>query len=360
MRGSAFDRPLRILSRQKSIDQPGCKRIAASHAVENLKIFTVSRLVELAIAITDRAPVILRGGLCFAKRRGHHLEGIFRYGLRNHLLETFHLKCGEILVHAQHHVNVRRNSAVYFLGGFLSAVRFPQRSTVVQIIRHGSAVALRRLHRFQGNLRRGRGESAEYSSRVKPTRSVLAKNIVPIDVSRLQLRNGGVAAVVTAQRCSHAESTLRKIESVARRMAYAVVLHPADQRLIDAALINEILKQPSDRIIRESRNDRGVQAETPFQSASDVVFPAAFAHFKGARRGDAPVTRVESEHDFAQTDDVPAALLLRLNRQTHPSTSTCFILGNSCILDFIFSISRFMPAALHPVRRGPASERGYE
>src|SRR6476646_541672 len=140
MRSSAFDRPLRILSRQKSIDQPRCEGVAASHAVENLKIFTISRLVELAIAITDRAPVILRGGFCFAKRRGHHLEGIFRYNLCDHLLEALDLKRYVMLVHArhfesqrrreilliaQHDVDVRSNPAVYFLRGFLSAMRFP-------------------------------------------------------------------------------------------------------------------------------------------------------------------------------------------------------------------------------------------
>src|SRR5258708_29382819 len=115
---------------------------------------------------------------------------------------------------------------------------------------------------------------------MKPARALLSKNLLPIDVARLQLGDRGVPAIVTPQRCTHAEATLCKIEAVARRTAHAIVLHPAHQRLIHAALVNEILKEPPDGIIGERRDDRAVQAEATLQPASDVVFPAAFAHFE--------------------------------------------------------------------------------
>src|SRR6267143_4286893 len=163
---------------------------------------------------------------------------------------------------------------------------------------------------------------------MKPARARLSKNLIPIDVARLQLRDRGVPTIVTSQRCTHAEAALRKIEAVARGAAHAIVLHPAHQRLVHAALVNEILKEPPDRIIGERRDDRGVQAETTLQPACNVVFPSALAHFKGSRRGNAPVARVEPHHNLAQTNEVPVAFFLRFDGQPHALTSTTYSIGN--------------------------------
>src|SRR5712664_1644727 len=156
---------------------------------------------------------------------------------------------------------------------------------------------------------------------MKPARTLLSKDLLPIDFARLQLGDRGVSAIITSPRLTRAEAALCKIEAVARRAAHAVVLHPAHQRLVHAALVNEILKEPPDRIIGERRDDRGVQAEATLQPACDVVFPAAFAHFKGSRRCNPPVSRVEPHHDLAQTDQVPAAIFFWLDRQRHAPTS---------------------------------------
>ena len=67
MRGAALDRPLRVMACQETVNQAGSKGIAASDAIEDFEVLAVSCLVELAIAITDRAPIILRGRFCFAK-----------------------------------------------------------------------------------------------------------------------------------------------------------------------------------------------------------------------------------------------------------------------------------------------------
>src|SRR6267143_4223631 len=163
---------------------------------------------------------------------------------------------------------------------------------------------------------------------MKPSRALLSKNLIPIDVARLQLRDRGVPTIVTSQRCTHAEAALRKIEAVARRAAHAIVLHPAHQRLVYATLVNEILKEPPHRIIGERCDDRGVQAEATLQPARNVVFPSALAHFKGSRRRNAAVARVEPHHNLAQTDEVPVAFFLRLDRQTHALTSTAYSIGN--------------------------------
>src|SRR5437016_1080897 len=42
VRGATFHRPLRILSRQEPVNQPGSKGIAPSDAVENFKVFAAS------------------------------------------------------------------------------------------------------------------------------------------------------------------------------------------------------------------------------------------------------------------------------------------------------------------------------
>src|SRR6266571_3714908 len=72
VRGTAFHRPLRLLSRQESVNQAGSERIASSYAIENLQVLAVSRLVELAIAIANRAPIIQSRSLRFPERGGNH------------------------------------------------------------------------------------------------------------------------------------------------------------------------------------------------------------------------------------------------------------------------------------------------
>ena len=80
---------------------------------------------------------------------------------------------------------------------------------------------------------------------------------------------------------------------------------PFHVRLIDAALIDQILNQAADRIVGKSRHDRRVETETSFQSASDIVFAAAFPHLERPRRVYPLIARIEPEHHFAEGNDVP-------------------------------------------------------
>src|SRR2546425_1043692 len=120
-----------------------------------------------------------------------------------------------------------------------------------------------------------------------PARAMLSKNLIPINVTRLKLRNRSIPAIVTPQRRTHAETALRKIQAVARHPAHSIMFDPAHQRLVHAALVHEVLQKTPNGIIGECRDDRRVQAETALQSARDVVFPAPLAHVEGSRRGDA-------------------------------------------------------------------------
>ena len=53
------------------------------------------------------------------------------------------------------------------------------------------------------------------------------------------------------------------------------------------------------------------------QPAGDVVLAAAFPNLESATGVNAALTRIEPEHDFAQTHQIPAAIIFRLDRETH-------------------------------------------
>ena len=113
---------------------------------------------------------------------------------------------------------------------------------------------------------------------------MLSKDFVPIDIARLELRYRGVPTIVRSNRRAHAEAALGKIEAVADGVADAVVLNPPHQRLINAALINQILKQAANWISGKGSDYRGIHAEAALQSACHVVFAAALTHFKRSCR----------------------------------------------------------------------------
>ena len=150
---------------------------------------------------------------------------------------------------------------------------------------------------------------------------MLPKNLVPINVPRLQIRHRRVSAVITSQRRPYPKSTFRKVQPVARRPPQSIMFHPANQRLINAALINQVLEQAPHRIIHKRRHYCRLQPEAALQSPRHVVLSAALAHFKASRRRNSPLARIEPHHHLAQTHQIPAALLFRLNRQRHSLSS---------------------------------------
>ncbi len=129
-----------------------------------------------------------------------------------------------------------------------------------------------------------------------------------------------MSAIVGAEGGAHAETAFSEIKAVAGGAADAIVLDPADERWVDAALIHEILKQAADGIIGEGGDHGGVQAEAALQAARDVVFAAAFADIERPRCGDALFAGIEAHHDFTEADEVPAALLFRFDVQRHAAS----------------------------------------
>src|SRR4029453_12175868 len=132
-----------------------------------------------------------------------------------------------------------------------------------------------------GRLRKG----AEDPAGVKPARAETAEDLFPVDVARAELRDGGVAAIGTAERGADAEAAFGEVQPVPDRSSNAVVLHPL-HALLDATLEHQVFHQTADGIVGQRCDDGGAEAETAPQSARDVVFAAAFPYLECSGRVD--------------------------------------------------------------------------
>ena len=66
-------------------------------------------------------------------------------------------------------------------------------------------------------LGRGVAQRGEDAAGVQPARAELAEDVVPVEIARLELAGGGVAAVRNADRAAHAEAALGEVQAVAHR-----------------------------------------------------------------------------------------------------------------------------------------------
>ncbi len=142
---------------------------------------------------------------------------------------------------------------------------------------------------------------------MQPARSLLAKDLIPINLPRLQLCNGRVAAVRTAQPGTYAKTALGKVESIAHGAAHAIIRSPDQMRKIDAALQHQVFQQPTDGIVGQRGHNGRAQPKAAAQPARHVVLTAALPSLKAARGGDASLARVQAQHHLAQTHQIPAA-----------------------------------------------------
>src|SRR5262249_2790460 len=93
VRGAVFDRELGPLAGQESVYQSRRERIAATDPVEDFQVLAQPGLMELAVAITDRAPIVDRRGPGVTQRRRHDFEiGVLAYSLLDHLFEVGHVE----------------------------------------------------------------------------------------------------------------------------------------------------------------------------------------------------------------------------------------------------------------------------
>src|SRR6266516_1739889 len=109
---------------------------------------------------------------------------------------------GEILLVPDHHVNVLGNLLVDRLRAFLTANALPQGGAIVEVVGNDGPVLLGFLDAFNHQRWRGVAERGEDTAGVKPAHSQLAKDVVPIEVARLELARGGIAAVRNPHRAA--------------------------------------------------------------------------------------------------------------------------------------------------------------
>jgi hypothetical protein len=133
---------------------------------------------------------------------------------------------------------------------------------------------------------------------------MFAENFIPIDVTRLDLTRGGVAAVASTFGTAQSESTLGEVQAIAHITTDAIEFFPLYKTGIDAALEDEIFDQTTDIIFGKCRHHSGAFAEAPTHTASDIVFAAAFPGLELAGGADATITGIETQHDFPEGNDI--------------------------------------------------------
>src|SRR5579863_6377661 len=133
---------------------------------------------------------------------------------------------------------------------------------------------------------------------MKPPRTVLGEDFVPIDVSGFHLRNRSMPAIRTSEGSANAKPSLGKIQAVAHASADRVIRHPAHVFLVHAPLQHQVFDKTTNRIVSECCHNRRVHAETAPEPTSYVVFASTFPHSKLTGCRYAIVSGIEPEHDF--------------------------------------------------------------
>ncbi len=87
-------------------------------------------------------------------------------------------------------------------------------------------------------------------------------------------------------------------------------------RLVDAALQHQVFEETADGVVGERGDDGGLEAEAAAQASGYVVLAAALPDVEAACGGYADVAGIEAEHDFAEADDVPFALVFWADDKT--------------------------------------------
>ena len=92
---------------------------------------------------------------------------------------------------------------------------------------------------------------------MQPAHPQLAENVVPIEITGLELARRRVAAVGDPDRAAHAKTALGEIQTVARDATDTIERHPFDEFRVHPALQNEIFEQMSHLVVGKGGADSG-------------------------------------------------------------------------------------------------------
>ena len=126
-----------------------------------------------------------------------------------------------------------------------------------------------------------------------------------------------MAAIGTTESRPDSETTFGEVQAVADATSDSVVRNPPDEGLINTALIDQILRKTADGIISEGGDDRGFQAEAALEAARDIVFATAFVNVESAGGPNTFFAGIQTQHDFAEAHEIPAATFLRTDGKRH-------------------------------------------
>src|SRR5215204_2951313 len=116
----------------------------------------------------------------------------------------------EILFVPDHHIDVLGQITVHFLCLGLPADGLPERVAIIKVVRDYGAMFFGDLHRLPRDVGCRFRQRAKDAAGMKPSRTFLTKNLFPIDVAPLELRDGRVTAVRTSECSTDAETAFGK------------------------------------------------------------------------------------------------------------------------------------------------------
>ena len=142
------------------------------------------------------------------------------------------------------------------------------------------------------------GESAaKMPPRVEPAHAS-RENRLPIEIARLQLRRGLVAAIVEHHRRAHAQAAIAVYRRHVRTV-HAVVLEVLVERL-HAHGAYALRNQRADRIIHHRARHARVEAETIGQVRGAIEFAAAHVDLAFGRLAERDDPGIQAMHQRAQ------------------------------------------------------------
>jgi hypothetical protein len=176
--------------------------------------------------------------------------------------------------------------------------QLPKRRPVIEVVRYDHPVSFGRPHSFDRHVRCGAGKRTENTPGVKPASTLAAENAPQSISPGREIAVWQRSEQPARARTSNPRSV--KLRPFRTERPIPSYFYPAHQPLIHAALVNQILYQPADRITGQSGNDAGLQPETANQSGRDIVFAAASQISKV--RAVAPRRAPESRRNMTSPD----------------------------------------------------------
>ncbi len=303
---------------QQAVDEAGGVAVATSDPVDDVE-FARRRLVSLAVDPGDRAPGVTVGGVHLAEGRGDDLHvGEFLHGLIDHREERGRIEFGgrldvlaldaepllEVFLVADDDVDILHDAAEHIERLGVAAPDVPELGAVIEIERRDGTGRLRGAHGLDDEFTGRLGEGGEDAAAVEPT-DARREDFLPVEVARLELAGGLVAAVVEHHRGAHALAAVA-VHGGHVRAAHTVVLELLVVRL-HAHRPNTFGDQVTDRVVDHRADDAGVEPEAVGEVGGDVELATADMDVAVVRLAERDDTRVKAVDESAQRQHVDGA-----------------------------------------------------